>query len=361
MPLLDMARRGSNRALVFFRLTSNIKHLSAVPQAIVNAGGPEYFFRGLHAVASKDGNAFLKNFPQVTERQAGDMSLQELQRSLGNVPTGLFPKGLAMADRYGFILGKEIDALNSRAVFLGRYLRNLEDRGIKTGFSGPLDQSAAGNALAFMRRTVSSTLAKDVQPVLGRGQGFGGNVSVARTMNAFRQYALERWSLLRYDTPAAFRSGNYLRGVALLTAATVAGLYETNVASAVKHLGNVIVGRDDSHDKEHESWLERLMVDGFSMVPYANNIVSAVQWGQSGIPLVDNFVRAGEAASRVANAKTDEGKKSAVIGATGAAAQLGGVPGSGVATSLAKSALVDKDKMKREAAKIRSHHHATTR
>ena len=171
MPLLDMARRGSNRALVFFRLTSNIKHLSAVPQAIVNAGGPEYYFRGLHAMFSKDGISFLKQFPQVTERQAGDMTLQELQRSLGNTPSGLFPKGLALADRFGFILGKEIDALNSRAVFLGRYLRNLEDRGIKTGFSGPVDQAAASNALAFMRRTVSSTLAKDVQPVLGRGQG----------------------------------------------------------------------------------------------------------------------------------------------------------------------------------------------
>jgi hypothetical protein len=348
MPLLDMARKGSNRALVFFRLTSNIKHLSAVPQAIVNAGGPEFYFRGLHSVFSKEGKAFLENFPQVTERQAGDMSLQELQTSLGNDKSGIFPKGLAFADRYGFVLGKEIDALNSRAVFLGRYVRNLEDRGIKTGLSGPIDQTAAGNALAFMRRTVSSTLTKDVQPVLGRGQGFGGNISVARAMNAFRQYALERWSLLRYDAPQAFKSGNYTRGVALIAAATAAGLYETNIASAVRHAGNALIGNEEK-DKEHETWLQRLMVDGFSMVPYANNVVSAAQWGQSGIPLIDNFVNAGKTAKRVASAKTEEGKKSAIISAGGAAAQLAGVPGSGVATSLAKDALVDKAKIKSQA------------
>lgn len=345
MPLLDMARKGSNRALVFFRLTSNIKHLSAVPQAIVNAGGPEFYFRGLHDVFSKEGKAFLENFPQVTERQAGDMSLQELQTSLGNEKSGIFPKGLAMADRYGFVLGKEIDALNSRAVFLGRYVRNLEDRGIKTGLSGPVDQAAAGNALAFMRRTVSSTLTKDVQPVLGRGQGFGGNISIARAMNAFRQYALERWSLLRYDMPQAFKSGNYTRGVALLAAAVAAGLYETNIASAVRHAGAALLGSDEK-DKEHETWLQRLMVDGFSMVPYASNIVSAVQWGKAGIPLVDNFVNAGQTAGRVVKARTGEGRKSAVISATGAAAQLAGVPGSGVATSLVKEALVDKAKIK---------------
>lgn len=55
---------------------------------------------------------------------------------------------------------------------------------------------------------------------------------------------------------------------------------------------------------------------------------------------------AGKAARRVAVAKTPEGKKSAVIGAVGATATLGGVPSSGVATSLAKGAFIDPHKLR---------------
>jgi hypothetical protein len=182
--------------------------------------------------------------------------------------------------------------------------------------------------------------------------GFGGNVSVACTLNAFRPYALERWSLLRYEVLAAFRSGNYTRGVALLAAAVAAGLYETNVSGAVKHLSNLLAGHNDSNDKEHEGWLQRLMVDGFSMVPYANNVVSAVQWEESGIPLIDDFVNAGKAARRVAAAKTEEGKKPANIRALGPAATLGGVPGAGVVTPMVRNVLVDEAKMRHEAATV---------
>ncbi len=347
-PLLDMGRRAASRSLVFFRLSSNIKHLSAIPQGMVNAGGPTYYWDGLHSQMTREGKDFISNFPQLMQRQAGEMSYAELQRNLVKDPDKLFPKAMTLADRYGFILGKEVDAVNSRSVFIGRYKKNLEDKGKSPDLSAPIDRQAAYNAMAFMRRTVSSTLSKDIQPALGRGQGFGGNVSVARAMNAFRQFALERYSLLRYDTPEAFKSGNYTRGLAIITASLIAGLYETQIAGALKKGWHAVLGREQPVEKHPESWQQKLMLDGFSMIPYANMPVQQAQWGESGIPIVDTMTGVGKAVGETGRAKTPEARKAAAIRATGAAAQLVGVPGAGVATTEAKELFVNKARMKEQ-------------
>lgn len=347
-PILDMSRRAASRSLVFFRLTSNIKHISAVPQGIANAGGAGYYWRGLSSMMTKEGKDFLSNFPQVTERQAGEMSYAELQRNLVKDPDKLFPKAMTLADRYGFILGKEVDLVNSRSVFIGRYLKNLEDKGKAPDLTAPIDKDAAGNALVFMRRTVSSTLPKDIQPAMGRGMGFGGNVSVARSMNAFRQFALERYSLLRYDTPAAFKSGNYTRGLAIIGASLAAGLYETQIAGAIKKGWNEVLGREQPAEKHPETWQQKLMLDGFNMVPYANMPIQEAQYGESGIPIVDVVTDVGKSAGEVSKAKTDEGKKAAAIRAGGAAGELFGVPGAGRLKEEAGKIFVDKDKMKEQ-------------
>src|SRR4029077_19726895 len=172
MSLVDMARRGASRSLVFFRLTSNIKHLSAVPHAVMNAGGFNYFYEGLYHQFSAEGQAFLDKIPQVMSRQAGDISLQELQDRMAKFGP------IRWADRWGFVIGKEVDAINSRAVLIARYLQNLRDKGLTPSLTAPVNMQALANALVFMRRSVSSTLAKDIQPVLCRGLGFGGNVTL---------------------------------------------------------------------------------------------------------------------------------------------------------------------------------------
>lgn len=341
MPLLDMARRASSRSMVFFRLASNIKHVSAFPQGLANAGTPAHWFRGIHGQFTPEGKAFLSNFPQVTQRQAGDWSYAELQRNLIKDPDKLFTKAMSLADRYGFVLGKEIDSLNSKATFIGRYLYNLDQKGDTRGLSVPVDQGAAYNAMTFMRRTVSSTLQKDVQPVLGRGMGYGGNVSVARTLNAFRQYGMERWSLMRYDIPQAFKSGNYTRGAALTTAVIAAGLYETNIKGALDKGWSTIFGTGETK-KPKDTMAERLFLDAITMAPYMNNVVSAAQYGESGIPAVDTAVSTGKAVGQVMAAKSPLSQEKAAISAAEAAAEVFGVPGSGAAAASIKNILVPK-------------------
>lgn len=326
-PLIDMFRRGANRSLVFFRLTSNIKHASAIPQGVINSGGFDWYWQGLHHQFSPEGVKFLEKFPQIMQRQAGDVSLQELQDTMNRMAP------MRLADRWGFVLGKELDARNSRAVFIGRYLKNLKDAELEPNLENPVNQKAAYNAMAFMRRTVSSTLAKDIQPVLGRGMGYGGNVTVARMMNAFRQYALERWSLMRYDMPEAFKSGNYLRGLSLLGAVGAASVYEVSVPLAVKKGWNMLFHVPENH-KHDESMFMRISKDLFSMGPYTNNLLALYEWGETGTPLVDIGLSLGKSVHTLSTAKRPETRQRAMMRAGFTAAELAGMPGAGFAESV---------------------------
>jgi 3D (Asp-Asp-Asp) domain-containing protein len=350
--LLDNARQASSKGLVFFNLVSNIKHASAIPQGFANAGGPSYWWKGTHLQHTPEGLAFLENFPQITQRGAGEQSFQELQKNLMKDPEGIYAKTMSIGERYGFILGKAVDELNSRSVFIGRYLKNLEDKGLPATLQGEINQDAAYNAMAYMRRTVSSTLPKDIQPTLGRGAGFGGNVSLARTMNAFKQFALERWSLMRYDIPTAFQQGNYTKAGGTVLCVLLASLYETQLPGVVKGISEGVFGKDPNKKEEHETWYQKLALDTLMMLPYVSSIASVALYKDAGIPVVDvarNVVMSGYGA---ATSKTEQGQKKNLINAVTAAAEVKGVPGAAVAGKFAKQLFLNPERAKQESAEV---------
>jgi len=350
--LLDNARQASSKGLVFFNLVSNIKHASAIPQGFANSGGPSYWWKGAHLQHTPEGLAFLENFPQITQRGAGEQSFQELQKNLMKDPEGIYAKTMSIGERYGFILGKAVDELNSRSVFIGRYLKNLEDKGLPATLQGEINQDAAYNAMAYMRRTVSSTLPKDIQPTLGRGAGFGGNVSLARTMNAFKQFALERWSLMRYDIPTAFQQGNYTKAGGTVLCVLLASLYETQLPGVVKSISEGVFGKDPNKKEDHETWYQKLALDTLMMLPYVSSIASVALYKDAGIPVVDvarNVIMSGYGA---ATAKTEQGQKKNLINAVTAAAEVKGVPGAAVAGKFAKQLFLNPERAKQESAEV---------
>ena len=352
LQLLDWARKGSSKGLVFFNVVSNIKHISAIPQGFLNAGSPSNWWSGMHLQHTSEGEAFLKNFPQLTQRGAGELSFSELQKNLMKDPEGIFPKTMSIADRYGFVVGRLVDEINSRSVFIGRYLDNLKQKGINPSLKGPIDEKAAYNAMAYMRRTVSSTLPKDIQPVLGKGAGFGGNVSLARTMNAFKQFALERWSLMRYDIPAAFKSGNYTKGVATIAACLAAGIYETQLPGVLKGMSQGIFGKPTGQKEDKETWYQKLLMDSLTMIPYVSIPVSMALYKDAGIPIVDVVRNMAMSGYGVATAKTGEGTKNQLINLATATGELAGVPGSAVLGKGAKAMFVNPELQKKETAQV---------
>jgi len=350
--LLDSARRASSKGLVFYNLVSNIKHISAIFQGFVNAGSPVRWYQGVHLQNTAEGKAFLENFPQVIQRGAGELSFQELQKNIMRDPEGIFAKTMDLGERYGFIVGRAVDELNSRAVFIGRYLKNLEDKGLTPDLKGPINEEAAYNAIAYMRRTVSSTLPKDIQPVLGKGAGFGGNVSLARTMNAFKQFALERWSLMRYDIPVAFKTGNYTKGIATIVACLAAGIYETQLPGVIKGVSQGIFGKPSGQKEDKETWYQKLLMDGLTMIPYVSIPVSMALYKDAGIPIVDAVRNLAMSGYGVATAKTGEGEKSKLIDVATAGGEIFGVPGAAVLGKGAKAMFVDPELQKKEAAQV---------
>ena len=203
-----------------------------------------------------------------------------------------------------------------------------------------------------MRRTVSSTLPKDIQPVLGKGAGFGGNVSLARTMNAFKQFALERWSLMRYDIPAAFKSGNYTKGVATIAACLAAGIYETQLPGVLKGMSQGIFGKPTGQKEDKETWYQKLLMDSLTMIPYVSIPVSMALYKDAGIPIVDVVRNMAMSGYGVATAKTGEGTKNQLINLATATGELAGVPGSAVLGKGAKAMFVNPELQKKETAQV---------
>ena len=308
---LGALRRNTSKGMVFYNLVSNIKHISAVPFGWVHAGSPGAWWTGLHLQHTLEGQQFLDKFKEVSNRNAGELSYDELQKYMRKDPEGIFQKGWSMAERYGFLIGRQIDENNSKATFIGRYLNNLKEAGLPASLEEPVNQQAAANALVSMRRVVSSTHPKDLPPVLSRGQGFGGGIDWARTVYAFKQFALERYSQ-KHDIVAALKSGNYLRAAGFLGAAGLAGLYESQVAGVVHHAVNSITGQQDK--KDTESWYEKLAMDQLGIIPIVGPLLSmAIYHGSSGIPLIDTIKQGASGMYGAISAKTGEAKKSNAI------------------------------------------------
>src|SRR4029077_21073444 len=172
----------------------------------------------------------------------------------------------------------------------------------------------------------------------GRGLGFGGNVTLARMLNAFRQFALERFSQVTYDMPQAMKSGNYLRAMGILIAALAACIYEVEVPEAIRK-GWAYLFKIPPNKKHDESLVMRMLLDTASLCPYANNVIAAVRFKETGIPLLDLPVTAASNLKTAVTGKAFQTRAHAYFRAGIGAAQIMGVPGSGAAQSFVEPLL----------------------
>lgn len=357
--MMDKIVQGTSRSMVFFNPISNIKHASAIPMGMVNAGGAAHWWRGISAAHTPEGEAFMSNFPEVTERNSGELTIEDFQKLVDSFSDS---KGAALmrgVDKYGFMVGKFIDHENSTAVFIGRYLKNLEDKGLKPDLSGPIDQEAAYNAITFMRRTVSSTHAKDLPAVLTRGFGGSGktNLSLAKAFFQFKQFVMERYSQVRYDLPAAVAQKDFGKAIGMVSAISAAVLYETNISPAVHKAAALAYSQatgqpqqEDKRDKEVFTPAEiakRAAWDVVGLPPYSSPVIAGIQSGmaggwmgaKTGIPVLDALAAPFFDIGKIAAAKGAKNKTKAGIQAASDVATAAGLPGAGEVSKIARGVI----------------------
>ena len=327
-PALDKMRRGTSRAMVLYRLLPNIKHTSSVPLAAYHAGGLNYLYDGFHYQMTPEGKEFLRMFPQVFSRQAGSITYAEMR---------------ARADFYGFYAGRFFDASIARATFIGRFLKELkamgrvptldqDDIADATDPSTPIGK-AAYTAANRMTRAVSSTLPKDMQPMLTQGLGFGGNISIPRAIAQFGLFRLERYSNV-LDIPKTFKRSP-MAGLGLLLALASTVAWEAAITAGGATISYLLLPESAKKKVRKaktfgEEFVHRAVEDVLSWPPYMSNILAAWRYGESGVPAEDTIIGLLRSAKQIYTAKKPETKERAAIRAAAAGAEvLGGlgVPG----------------------------------
>jgi len=316
---LDWLRRNSGAGMLAFRVVSQFKHLSNVPLAVQRAGSKNYW-SAMNDVVTGKADSFLKeHFPETYERGGGEIGIAEAAQQSN--------KTLKKASELGFLVEKKIDQINAQACALGTYKRLMEE---KTGagfdyLNQPVDKEAQAKAMVLSRRAVASPSSKDVPLAISRGALTGGNISVARSLFQFSNIMLDQWSNIRHDfIGAGILEKNPQLAGAMLLAITAVIVAEDLIVTNIHDLENKILGYEP---KKKESVAKSLSMEVLKRVPFANNVTSAILYGETGVPVLQLLPEFGKSAKKIGGEKTTEG----VVETALTAASVMGVAGAGQA------------------------------
>lgn len=338
---LDWVRNATSKAQVGFRIASNLVHLSQIPLSITHAGGPGWWARGMRAALSEEGQAFIRQHAaETTVRSGGEPAQAEAE-------------AISKVSKAGFAVARNIDRLDAQATFMGRYFKEMDAKGMSPdqALSAPIDEQAQMLSLARTRRAVASPLYKDVPQATARGLGYGGNVSVARAVNQFRNIFLDNWSNVRHDF---FRTGiadavkNGLNGdnsarIAAIGAATIMSIAaETGIKYGIKQGISAgiskVTGKDEKDDNHTltNDFVHHLL----NRIPFVGQAINAAIYGETGVPVIDAAVKPLHELAQTAKSKKPETKLKHELRAAGSAATVLGVPGIGQASDIAEKIIV---------------------
>ncbi len=344
---LDWIRNSTSKGAVGFRVASNFVHASQIPYAMNHAGGAPWYKKGLQLALTREGQAFLRrNAAETYVRSGGEPAQAEAE---------------AMMTKYGkagFYVARNLDKYNAQATFLGRYAKEMSAKGINPDdvLSAPVNKDAQSLALRRMHRAVASPLAKDLPQMTSRGALTGGNVSVARTLNQFRNIFFDNYSNVRHDILRvgvkqmkdvinSFREGEMSQGVkhigdlsshqAAISAAVLASIaMETAIKMGIKKgitSGmSAITGTTAKPVKgqEEKTFLSELQHHALNRIPFAGQIISAIRYGETGIPTIDAIVKPLHEVGTYLASRKPETKAKHLTRAVSGAATVTGIPGS---------------------------------
>jgi hypothetical protein len=357
---LDWIRNSTSKGAVGFRVASNIVHVSQLPLAAYHAGGAGWWTKGLLSALTERGQQFLAQHAAETYVRSG------------GEPAQADVEAFSKFGKAGFFVARNIDKLNAQATFLGRYLKEMSKGGVSPddALSAPVSPEIQAEALRRMHRAVASPLAKDIPQMTSRGKGVGGNVSVARAINQFRNIFLDNWSNLRHDVLRVgfadseriidlLRNGELKAGAREVGDATshriavafavIAGVaLETGIKMGVKQglqsSAAAITGVTPEEKKEHDdTFIAQFKHHLLNRIPFVGQATTAMLYGESGVPVIDAIVNPlKELGIAVFKSKKPETKAKHYIKAASGVATLAGVPGSSQVIEVAAPAAAEK-------------------
>ena len=284
---LNIIRNNLAKSTIGMRLSSQFVHSANIALAVQRTGGVGNWYTGLSDSMTERGQEFLeKNFAETIERGSSEPTVAEA--SQGN--------------KAGWVFGIErsIDRLNAQATVLGAYRNELAKAGKDASkyLELPLDVQARNKALVLTRRAVASPLYKDTPPMIARG-GSG-----TKMLLQYQNTMLDIWSNLSHDLWTAGvekvlqnkwgdKSAPAMQavkmsiaiGAMLLAASAVKYQFKHGVKEVTKAIGRA-AGMQPVKEAPDSYWGE-VSKEALRFPPLAGQLASAMEYKETGIPLLD--------------------------------------------------------------------------
>lgn len=332
---LETFRVNTGAAVLAFKLSS----VMIQPTALLDGAafvGSQYVSRGTFSVTQQKWREFLyQNMPEIRER-------------VGDDPEYLNMGGqsiVAKSREVGFWALKKLDLMAASSVAAGAYIKSVEQRGGVVDLANP-DPIAIEEAQLAMRRTQSSSFAKDAAPIISQGK-LTGNASVDKLILQFQSFMLNRWSLIQHDMiEAGVAKGRTKQAMNIATFLILANMSEYFIRHWTKELIAAMTGAEPPEEKEPD---EVIIKQAISNVPFVSSIVNSGEYGSVPVPSISLVEKVSESAYYAMKSKKPEKKakhwtQAAIVAVGGTL----GVPGTLQASQLAKGAFDgDKDKKKK--------------
>jgi hypothetical protein len=323
---LDTFRVNTGAAVLAFKLSSALIQPTALLDGAAFVGGT-YVSRGTINVTQPEWRKFLyDNMPELRER-------------VGDDPAYLDMGGRTVIEKareVGFWALKKLDLMAASAVASGAYVKSVEQRGGIVDLTNP-DPIAIEEAQLAMRRTQSSSFAKDAAPIIAQGK-LTGNTSVDKLVLQFQSFMLNRWSLIQHDMlSAGVGRGKTAQAFNIATWLVLANMSEYFIRHYTKELIALLTGSEPPEDDKEIS--EIIIKQAIGNVPFISTVVNAGQYGSVPVPSVSMTEKIFEEVKYGNLSKSDEKKAKhytqAAVLATGT---ILGIPGTLQANQLVKGA-----------------------
>lgn len=328
---LNQLRVNTGAAVLGFKISSALIQPTALMDGAAFVGG-DYVTRGIFNVTQGEWRDFLyKNMPEIRERVGDDPAYLEMGgKSL-----------IAHTREAGFWVLKRLDLMAASAVASGAYVKSVEERGGTVDLSNP-DPLALEEAQLAVRRSQSSSFAKDAAPILSQGK-LTGNVSVDKLILQFQSFLLNRWSLIEHDMyNAGVKQGKTLQATNIATWLILANFAEFFIRNWTKELIAAVTGYEPPEDDK--SIAEKTIRQAISNVPVVSSLVNSAQYGTTPVPAISLVESVADSLKYAQQSKSEEKKikhySQAAIVATG----LFGVPGVLQAKQISRGLFDDGEK-----------------
>ena len=328
---LNGLRVNVGTAALGFKLSSALIQPTALQDGASFVGG-SYIARGIKNVADDGWRKFMHdNMPEIRERVGDDPAYLEM----GGKGT------LAHYREAGMWALKKLDHLAASAVASGAYIKSVESRGGKVDLS-VVDPIAIEESALAVRRTQSSSFAKDAAPVISQAK-LTGNISVDKLILQFQSFMFNRWSLIQHDFwNAGVKEGKTGKALNIATWLILANATEVGIRHYTKDLVNLMTGSKLEDNKDDTTAIGVAAQQALSNIPFVSSFVSAAQYGSVPVPSISLIEGITNELAYAQKSKSED-KKIKHYGLAGlqATGVLFGIPGTMQATQAVKSATKD--------------------